>query len=174
MIFEAAIDLSITDNTAFTVLVALKQLGYDALHAVERSEIYRLTLAGDVPPDEIVRALLHAEIVFNPNKHRLSYDSGAVTDDASTRHEWEAVVADRDDDTSRVRHLLAERFAVRGLERLERSTAWRLFEHDRPASRERLEWACRALLCNPYSQVATVRARPHRTVAGESAAVVER
>ena len=174
MTFEAAIDLSITDNTAYTVLVALKRLGYDALHAVERSEIYRLTLAGDMPQDDVARALLRAEIVFNPNKHRLSYVSGAVPGDTSPCDEWEAVVADRDDDTARVRQLLADRFGVRGLERLERSTAWRLFEKDRPASRERVEWACRTLLCNPYSQVATVRARPHRTVAGESAAVVER
>lgn len=174
MIFEAAIDLSITDNTAFTVLVALQQLGYDALVAVERSEIYRLTLAGDSGPAAVARALLHAEIVFNPNKHRLSYESSDVPGGTPARDEWEAVVADRDDDTTRVRHLLADRFGVRGLERVERSTAWRLFEKDGPASKERLEWACRALLCNPYSQVATVRARPHRTVAGESAAVVER
>jgi phosphoribosylformylglycinamidine (FGAM) synthase PurS component len=174
MIFEAAIDLSITDNTAFTVLVALRQLGYDALQTVERSEIYRLTLSGEMPPEDVARALLAAEIVFNPNKHRLSYERHAEAGDASVRDEWEAVIADRDDDTSRVQHLLADRFGVRGLERLERSTAWRLFEKDRPASKERLEWACRALLCNPYSQVATVRARPHRTVAGESAAVVER
>ena len=175
MIFEAAIDLSITDNTAFTVLVALKQLGYDALDAVERSEIYRLTLQdGDSSPEDVARALLHAEIVFNPNKHRLSYETRAESDGAPARDEWEAVVADRGDDTSRLRHLLADRFGMRGLERVERSTAWRLFEKEGPASKERLEWACRALLCNPYSQVATVRARPHRTVAGESTAVVER
>jgi phosphoribosylformylglycinamidine (FGAM) synthase PurS component len=174
MIFEAAIDLSITDNTAYTVLVALKQLGYDALHAVERSEIYGLTLSGDMAPEDVARALLRAEIVFNPNKHRLSYASRAVPAGTPVPEDWEAVIADRDDDTSRLRHLLAERFGVQGLERLERSTAWRLFEKDRPASKERLKWACRVLLCNPYSQVATVRARPHRTVAGESAAVVAR
>jgi phosphoribosylformylglycinamidine (FGAM) synthase PurS component len=174
MIFEAAIDLSITDNTAFTVLVALKQLGYDALAAVERSEIYRLTLTGDPAPEDVASALLHAEIVFNPNKHRLSYESRAESGSVLEPDEWEAVVADRDDETTRLRQLLADRFGVRGLERVERSIAWRLFEKDGPASKERLEWACRALLCNPYSQVATVRARPHRTVAGESAAVVER
>jgi len=174
MIFEAAIDLSITDNTAYTVLVALKQLGYDALYAVERSEIYRLTLSGDPSPEEVARALMRAEIVFNPNKHRLSYASGVETGDHPAREEWEAVIADRDDDTSRLCRVLAERFGVRGLQRLERSTAWRLLEKGRPSSKERLEWACRALLCNPNSQVATVRARPHRSVAGESAAVVER
>jgi phosphoribosylformylglycinamidine (FGAM) synthase PurS component len=174
MIFEAAIDLSITDNTAFTVLVALQQLGYEALHAVERSEIYRMTLSGDMTPEDVAGALIRAEIVFNPNKHRMSYERRAEAGDISVRDEWEAVIADRDDDTSRVRHLLADRFGVQGLDRLERATAWRLFEKDRPASKERLEWACRALLCNPYSQIATVRARPHRTVAGESAAVVER
>src|ERR1700682_1555412 len=164
MIFEAAIDLSITDNTTYTVLVALKQLGYDALHAVERSAIYRLTLSGDMAPEDVARALLRAEVVYNPNKHRLSYESRATPDGPPVRDEWEAVIADRDDDTTRVRQLLVERFGVRGLERLERSTAWRLFEIDRPASKERLEWACRALLCNPYSQAATVRARPHRKI----------
>jgi phosphoribosylformylglycinamidine (FGAM) synthase PurS component len=174
MIFEAAIDLSITDNTAYTVLVALTQLGYHALYAVERSEIYRLTLSGDMPPEDVARALTRAEIIFNPNKHRLSYDRPVESGDNVVRQEWEAVVADRDDDATRVREQLAKRFGVRGLERLERSTAWRLFEKDQPASKERLEWACRALLCNPYSQIATVRARPHRTFAGESAAFVER
>ena len=118
MIFEAAIDLSITDNTAYTVLVALKQLGYDALHAVERSAIYRLTLSGDMAPEDVARALLRAEVVYNPNKHRLSYESRATPDGPPVRDEWEAVIADRDDDRTRVRQLLVERFGVRGLERV--------------------------------------------------------
>jgi phosphoribosylformylglycinamidine (FGAM) synthase PurS component len=174
MIFEAAIDLSITDNTAYTVLVALRQLGYESLHAVERSEIYRLDLRDDASPDAIARVLTRAEVIFNPNKHRLSYHADDGTAGADPGEEWEAVVKDRDDDTTRLRTLLVDRFDVRGLNAIERSTAWRLYESERPAPKERLEWACRMLLCNPHSQIATICARPHRASVGESAAVVER
>ena len=173
MNFEAAVDLSITDNTAYTVLVALQQLGYRSLQRVERSELYRLTIAGEEPADAVAHALMRAEVIFNPNKHRLSYFAGSPVSDLDGR-EWEAVVADRDDETARLRRLLGEQFGVRGLERVERSTAWRLYEADRPAPKERLEWACSVLLCNAYSQTATVRARPRRIAAGESAVVVER
>jgi phosphoribosylformylglycinamidine (FGAM) synthase PurS component len=175
MIFEAAVDLSITDNTAFTVLVAMKQLGYNSLARVERSEIYRLTFADDENPEDVARALMHAEVVFNPNKHRLSYAVGGFdTVDGPAAEEWEAIVADRDDDTSRLVRVLAERFGVRGLIKVERSTSWRLYESDRPASKDRLEWACQTLLCNQHSQIATIRARPHRAAAGETVASVER
>lgn len=172
--FEAAVDLSITDNTAFTVLVALKQLGYDSLQRVERSDLYRLTLVADESAADVARALLRAEIVFNPNKHRMSYVGGSSVGDPGAGGEWEAVVADRDDDTTRLRRLLAERFGVRGLDRIDRSTAWRLYDSDGPAPKERLDWACRVLLCNPFSQTAMVRQRPNRIAAGESDAVVER
>jgi phosphoribosylformylglycinamidine (FGAM) synthase PurS component len=173
MIFEAAVDLSITDNTAYTVLVALQQLGYGSLQRVERSDLFRLTLVADEPADDIARALMRAEVIFNPNKHRMSYFAGSPDGDRDGG-EWEAVVADRDDETTALRHLLGERFDVRGLDRIERSTAWRLYQDDGPAPKERLEWACRVLLCNAYSQSATVRERPRRIAAGESAAVVER
>jgi phosphoribosylformylglycinamidine (FGAM) synthase PurS component len=174
MIFEAAIDLSITDNTAYTVLVALKQLGFDALQRVERSDLYRLTLSDEQPPEQVARALMRAEIVFNPNKHRLSYIAETPGANADSGEEWEAVVADRDDDTTRLRNLLVDRFGMRGLTNIERSTAWRLYEGDGPATKERLDWACRTLLSNPHSQYATVRARPQRACAGESKAFVER
>jgi len=173
MIFEAAVDLTITDNTAYTVLVALQQLGYGALQRVERSDVYQLILAEDQPPAEIARALMRAEVIFNPNKHRMSYVAGSPAADRDAR-EWEAVVADRDDETTRLRRLLGERFGVRGLDRIERSTAWRLYQNDGPAPKDRLEWACHVLLCNAFSQSAVVRERPRRTAAGESAAVVER
>lgn len=173
MIFEAAVDLSITDNTAYTVLVALRLLGYRSLQQVERSDLYRLTLADDEPADGIAHKLMRAEVIFNPNKHRMSYFAGSPVADLD-RREWEAVVADRDDETTRLRRLLGERFGVRGLDRVERSTAWRLYQNDGQAPKERLEWACRVLLCNAYSQSATVRERPRRIAAGESAAVVER
>jgi phosphoribosylformylglycinamidine (FGAM) synthase PurS component len=174
MIFEAAVDLSITDNTAYTVLVALRRLGYEALERVERSEIFRLTILDGGRPQDVARALMRAEIVFNPNKHRLSYDAGSEPGESAAGEEWEAVVADRDDDTTRLTRTLCDRFGVAGLESIERSTAWRLYERDRPAPKERLEWACGVLLCNRHSQIATIRARPQRTAAGERAAVVER
>lgn len=174
MIFEAAIDLSITDNTAYTVLVALTQLGYESLHHVERSELYRLNLLDDQSPEDVARALMRAEVVFNPNKHRLSYLAESEAGSTDAVAEWEAVVADRDDDTTRLTRMLGERFGVRGLKSIERSTVWRLYERDRPAPKERLEWACQALLCNPHSQIATIRARPRRIAAGESVTVVER
>ena len=117
---------------------------------------------------------MRAEIVFNPNKHRLSYIAESPGADVNSEEEWEAVVADRDDDTTRLRNLLVERFGMRGLTNIERSTAWRLYEGDRSATKERLDWACRTLLSNPHSQYATVRALPHRASAGESKAIVER
>jgi phosphoribosylformylglycinamidine (FGAM) synthase PurS component len=173
MIFEAAIDLSIPDNTAYTVLVALRQLGYDRLERVERSELLRLSLLDGSPSPDIARALTRAEVVFNPNKHRLSYAVDAALE-SGVPDEWEAVVSDRDDDTTRLARLLTERFGLAELKRVDRSAAWRLFEAGRPAPKERLEWACRALLCNPFSQSATVRARPRRRAVGEGQAFVER
>ncbi|HKW45696.1 MAG TPA: hypothetical protein VJN22_08560 [Candidatus Eremiobacteraceae bacterium] len=174
MDFEVTIDLSITDNTAFTVLVALRQQGYDALRRVERSDIYLLTLSEERSPEDIARSLMRAEITFNPNKHRLSYVAESPSAAVDGDEEWEAVVTDRDDDSTRLRRLLVERFGFQTLTKIERSTAWRLYEADRPAPRERLDWACRTLLSNPHSQVATVRVRPRRAFAGDSAAFVER
>jgi phosphoribosylformylglycinamidine (FGAM) synthase PurS component len=152
---EFAIDLTVPDNTAFTVLTALRSMGYADLTRVERSSLLRLAISkGAMAADECGRALTHAEIVFNPNKHRLSFATDAQTDRA------EAVVADKDDDTESLKEMLAERFGIRGLQHVERATAWRLFEGDDPAPAERLEWACANLLANPYSQTCEVRVRP--------------
>jgi phosphoribosylformylglycinamidine (FGAM) synthase PurS component len=173
MIFEAAIDLTIPDNTAYSVRVALAQLGYAGLERVERTEVFRLSIVDEqTRAEDIARALTRAEVLFNPNKHRLSY----AVDDASSFTivgEWEAIVADRDSDTKRLQRVLCERFGIRGLERLDRSIAWRLYEAGCPASKDKLEWACRALLCNPYSQSSTVRMRPNRTPVGDGAVAVE-
>jgi phosphoribosylformylglycinamidine (FGAM) synthase PurS component len=173
MILEAAIDLTIPDNTAYTVRVTLVQLGYAGLERVERTELLRLSIVDEqARSEDIARALTRAEVLFNPNKHHLSY----AVDDASSSAlvgEWEAIVADRDDDTTRLQRVLCERFGIRGLERLDRSIAWRLYEAGRPASKDRLEWACRVLLSNAYSQSSTVRVRPERTPVGNGAVVVE-
>ncbi|HLJ83482.1 MAG TPA: hypothetical protein VKT51_04855 [Candidatus Eremiobacteraceae bacterium] len=181
MIVECAVELSIPDNTAYTVLVALRALGYAELTRVERADLFRL----DVPDqglsrDEVARAISGAEVIFNPNKHRLSISATSdkrtepVVGQATLAHtEFEAVVTDRDDDSSKLTRLLAERFGLAGLRSVEQAVAWRLFEGDVPATAQRLEWACRTLLCNPHSQSSIIRARPARTPVGVGAAVVE-
>jgi phosphoribosylformylglycinamidine (FGAM) synthase PurS component len=152
---ELAIDLTVPDNTAFTVLTALRGLGYRDLERVERSDILRLRLRdGAMSTEDCARAITHAEVVFNPNKHRLSV---AKIGEADQR---EAVVTEKDDDNSRLISLLSARFGVRGLEEMERATAWRLYETGASASEERLAWACSILLANPYSQSYVVRRRP--------------
>lgn len=152
---EFSIDLTVPDNTAFTVLTALKGLGYPQLERVSRSDLLRLHLGdASMSPSECGRALLHAEVVFNPNKHRLSYATDARSD------AWEAVVEDKIDDLSALEEVLASLFGIRGLERVERATSWQLFEKGAPAGEERLTWACGELLANPISQIRTVRRRP--------------
>ncbi len=158
---EIAIELTVPDNTAFTALVALRGLGYAALERVERADILRMQL--ERPPETapaIVDALQHAEVIFNPNKHRLRWEvSGAKAPALQMeRSSWEAVVFDRDDDTGGLVRLLGDHFGIRGINALERAIAWRLYEARESAPRERLEWACRELLANPYSQRFEVRA----------------
>lgn len=153
--YEFAIELTAGDNTAFTVLTALRSMGYDALERVERDDLLRLSIAdGGLPLEECAAALMRAEVVFNPNKHRLAY----AADERTALHE--AVVADKDDDTAALADLLRDRFGVRGLDAVERATGWRLYEASGAAPVERLEWACRELLANPFSQTFAIRARP--------------
>jgi phosphoribosylformylglycinamidine (FGAM) synthase PurS component len=171
MIVEAAVELLIPDNTAFTVLVALRDLGYHELTRVERAELYRLDMPDEgLSRDDVARAISRAEVIFNPNKHRLSI--WTVVGQSSLA-QFEAVVIDRDDDSGKLTRLLAERFGLTGLRSVEQAAAWRLFEADAPATSERLEWACRALLCNANSQSSTVRERPERTPVGDGAVPVE-
>src|SRR5690348_5823305 len=69
-VYEFAVELTVGDNTAFTVRGALRGLGYRDLERVERSELLRLTLpAGGLSVEKCGLALMRAEIVFNPNKH---------------------------------------------------------------------------------------------------------
>ena len=153
--FEFAIELTVPDNTAFTVLTALRELGYRDLERVERAELLRLRVTdGAMTIDECGRALMRAEVVFNPNKHRLTYAAGGETGS------FEAIVAEKDDDSTGLSDLLSGHFGVRGLESVERATAWRLFDEGGAASKKRLEWACRELLANPFSQTCSVRGRP--------------
>ncbi len=166
---EIAIDLIVPDNTAYTVLVALRQLGYKELERVERSEIVVLGLdAAPSDVERIVARIAHAEILFNPNKHRMSYVLAASRSDEGKADgaQWEALVTDRDDNTSALVKLLAGPFGLRELRSLSRGVAWRLYEKGGDAPRERVEWACRELLANPYSQRFRVRPNIARTAAG--------
>jgi phosphoribosylformylglycinamidine (FGAM) synthase PurS component len=161
-VYEFAVELTVGDNTAFTVRGALRGLGYDGLERVERSDLFRLRMPDDgMGASDCAAALTHAEVVFNPNKHRLALLAPPAT------AIYEAVVADVDDDSSALAELLRDRFGVAGLEGVERATAWRLFERGgKAAAADRLEWACRSLLANKYSQSYEVRRSPTRTPVG--------
>ena len=158
-VYEFAVELTVGDNTAFTVRGALRGLGYDDLERVERSDLLRLRMPdGGMSAAGCGAALTRAEVVFNPNKHRLAVLAPPPTD----LHE--AVVVDVDDDSSSLAELLRDRFGLAGLEGVERATVWRLFERGgRAAGAERLDWACRSLLANKFSQAYEVRRSPTRT-----------
>ena len=189
MVIEAALELIIPDNTAYTVLVALRRLGYSDLTRVERAELFRLQVDDRADPHAVVRNLTLAEVLFNPNKHRLSYvllddaagdvalNAGAVDFMSTVRREapnaavdlaseWEAVVCDRDDDNGALLRLLSGPFGIVELTGIERAVAYRLYDEKGPAPQERLTWACRELLSNPYSQVFSVRPKPVRLDVG--------
>jgi len=157
-VYEFGVELTVGDNTAFTVRGALRGLGYVDLDRVERSELLRLELPeGGLSIDACGAALMHAEVVFNPNKHRLSHSGSPET------VVYEAVVADVDDDSTALAELLRDRFGIDGLESVERATAWRLYETgSKPADAQRLEWACTSLLANKFSQSFAVRRAPTR------------
>lgn len=162
---EVAVDLIVPDNTAYTVLVSLRQLGYGALERVERSQILRLGAdARAADAARIVEQLTHAEVLFNPNKHRMNHaPAHSEPTNPNGSADWEALVTDRDDDTSGLVRLLRGPFGMRELRSLTRGVAWRLHEAHGPAPKQRLEWACRELLANPYSQTFVVRPMPMRT-----------
>jgi phosphoribosylformylglycinamidine (FGAM) synthase PurS component len=168
MKIDVAIELIIPDNTAFTVLTALRQMGAEGLAAVERSEQFILTVDDGAQAGDMVRQLARAEVVFNPNKHRMSFCVEGKTT-AIAPPQFEAFVRDRDEDNSRLLTLLTGTFGMRALRGLERSVGWRLFDTQGPASRERLEWACRELLANAVSQQYDIRPRPVRTSVREPA-----
>jgi phosphoribosylformylglycinamidine (FGAM) synthase PurS component len=164
---EIAVELIVPDNTAYTVLVSLRQLGYRELERVERSQILRLTAdARSADAANLVERIKHAEVLFNPNKHVMTYaTANAEPGSSNGAADWEAVVTDRDDDTSGLVRLLQGPFGMRELRSLTRGVAWRLHEVRGPAPKERLDWACRELLANPYSQTFAVRPMPARTPA---------
>jgi phosphoribosylformylglycinamidine (FGAM) synthase PurS component len=167
MKIDVAIEPIIPDNTAFTVLTALRELGYERLSRVERSEHVFITVSERTPVKAVIGGLAKAEVLFNPNKHRMCY---ALPDARSAEpHEFEAFVRDKDENNARLRELLVTTFGLPNLLDIERAVGWRLYEREGSASHERLEWACTALLCNPVSQCYDIRRRPVRTQVGEPA-----
>ena len=163
---DAAIELIIPDNTAFTVLTALRHLGYANLTKVERSEHIILSVTDDASPEHVMAQLARAEVLFNPNKHRMSY---ATPDESSaaTPPQFEAIVRDKDENNDRLVALLSGTFGMASLRGLSRAVGWRLYDEGGPATRERFEWACRTLLANPISQSYDIRPRPVRHQVGE-------
>ncbi len=168
MKIDVAIELIIPDNTAFTVLTALHELGYKELIRVERADHFIIKVADTARSDDVVQQFSRAEVVFNPNKHRLSY---AVEDAPCVQpQEAEAVVSDKDEDSSRLVALLAGTFGMSALRSIKRAVGWRLYEANGPASAQRLDWACRELLANSVSQRYDIRPRPVRASVREPAA----
>lgn len=167
---ELGVELIVPDNTAYTVLVSLRQLGYDALERVERSQILRLRAHAQTgEAASLVERIKHVEVLFNPNKHRMSY--ALLNGEAASANgaaEWEAVVTDRGDDTSGLVRLLRGPFNIAELASLTRGVGWRLHEAHGPTPKERLEWACRELLANPHSQEFVVRPAPRGIVPAEA------
>ena len=166
MTIDVAIELIIPDNTAFTVLTALRRLGYDDLTRVERSEHVVLELASDASPETVIAQLSHAEVLFNPNKHRMSY--AAASDGQLVRPpEFEALVRDKDEDNDRLVRLLSTTFGMSSLQGVARAVGWRLYDEAGSAGADRLAWACQMLLANPISQTYDIRPRPVRRQVGE-------
>lgn len=164
---DVQIELIIPDNTAYTVLIALRNLGYADLKRVERADHFFLSLTDDAPPSEdIVAQLSRAEVLFNPNKHRLSWASGRDMPQAQPL-EFEALVSDDADNADRLLRQLQGTFGMTSLRGMERAVAWRLYGEAGPAAPPRLEWACRKLLANAVSQHFIIRPRPLRNRIGE-------
>jgi phosphoribosylformylglycinamidine (FGAM) synthase PurS component len=131
-----AIALKVPDNTAFTALVALQRLGVP----VERVERARVVLVSGESESSIIRQVSHDESLFNPNLHRVEIR------DSKAPLEGELWV--------RASGELRSPRLARG----DNLVAWRLFGERGPVSREVLERARDALLCNPAFETAELPA----------------
>jgi len=162
---DVAIELIVPDNTAHTVLVALRRLGYERLKQVQRADHLRLSLRGDAPdPESVMQRLAHAEVLFNPNKHRLLYAPADAA--AHEEREFEAIVRDKDDTADRLLRVLGTTFAMPYIAGISRGVLWRLYDDEGPAPASRLEWTCSVLLSNAVSQTYQVQPRPKRALFG--------
>jgi phosphoribosylformylglycinamidine (FGAM) synthase PurS component len=123
-----AIGLKIPDNTAYTAMVTLRRLGVE-VQRVERAEILRFD--NDENGTELRARVERDESIFNPNKHRLTVLANAKPRPGEV---WIETIGNE----ATVARMAAKRYV-----------GWRLFAGDAPASRETLDAAVTALLCNP-------------------------
>jgi len=135
--------LTIPDNEALTALATLQRLGVP-VDALTRADLYRCDVEENAD-DALLATLRGSESIFNPNKHRIALRAGAnplageVWIDALDAHDG------------------GGRRALPGIRRLERFTAWRLFDRDgAPAPTSVVTAAVETLLCNPAFQKATM------------------
>jgi hypothetical protein len=146
--------LSIPDNEALTALVTLQRLGVP-VDALTRADLYRCDVEENAE-DDLLATMRGSESIFNPNKHRIALRTGAnplageVWIDALDAHDGGEPLAGAALPAVRGR-------ALRGIRRLERFTAWRLFDRDgAPVPTSVVTAAVETLLCNPAFQKATM------------------
>jgi phosphoribosylformylglycinamidine (FGAM) synthase PurS component len=146
MNLDIAVEPIITDNTAFTVLTALRSLGYAELQHVQRADHIILDVEDGGNAERVVEKI--ARYVREDAR------------DATSSPGFEALVRDRDVENGRLLATLSGTFGIRGLRALERAVAWHLIEANGEAGRERLDWSCRVLLANSVSQRYWIRPMP--------------
>lgn len=146
--------LTIPDNEAETALATLRRLGVE-LGELRRADLYCIELERE-REEETIAALRGTETIFNPNKHALrvrfetSPSPGEVWVD-ELPHE-----AREPSSNGRRGALRVAGLELPGLRRIDRFTAWQLFDVDgNPASPELVRQATETLLCNPAFQRAT-------------------
>jgi hypothetical protein len=139
--------LSIPDNEALTALATLQRLGVP-VDALTRADLYRCDVEEDAGHD-LLATLRSLESIFNPNKHRIALRTGTAP---LAGEVW----IDALDALDPLDGLDWGR-ALPGIRRLERSTAWRLFDRDgSPTAASVVTAAVETLLCNPAFQKATM------------------
>lgn len=137
--------LTIPDNEAESALATLRRMGLE-LGALRRAEVYLVDLEPSHAGD-IMAALQSVETIFNPNKHRLR-----VRDETEPLG-GEVWIDEPGIDAS----VSSGGKLLQGIERIERFTAWQLY--DAQGNPERPETVTRAnelLLCNPAFQRALI------------------
>jgi hypothetical protein len=141
------IALTIPDNEALTALSTLQRLGVP-VDVLTRADLYRCDVEEDADHD-LLSTLRSFESIFNPNKHRIALRTG-------TGPLAGEVWIDALDALDPLGGLDAGR-SLAGIRRLERSTAWRLFDRDGSAAAASVVTAAvEMLLCNPAFQKATM------------------
>ena len=136
--------LKVPDNTAYTALVALQNLGID-VSRVEHAAVWELADHGK--PSTLVARIERNEAIFNPNLHVITIRSQPLPE-GSEIWVWEV---DRG----------AWKLPGRGIEGIAGAkpmTSWRLFDKNgEPAPEETLDRACNELLRNAAVEDALFR-----------------